>query len=93
MPQELPQKRKKDKKKKKYFGVPAVGQWVKDPVLSLQQLGSLQTGGFDSLAQRSGLKGLVLLKLWCRSQLQLGFHPWPGNFHMLWVCQTNKKKK
>ena len=24
----------------------------------------------------------VLLQLWCRSQLWLGFDPWSGNFHM-----------
>ena len=22
---------------------------------------------------------------------QLGFNPWPGNLHMLWVCQKKKK--
>lgn len=26
-----------------------------------------------------------LLQLWCRLQLQLGFDPWPGNFHVLQV--------
>ena len=31
----------KKKKKKCFIGVPAVGQWVKDLVLSLQQFGSL----------------------------------------------------
>ena len=38
-----------------------VVQWVKDPMLSLQELGLL-----------------------------LGFDPWPGNLHMLWM---QKKKK
>ena len=42
-------------------------------------------------------KDLVLLQLWHRSQLQLRFDPWPGNFHMLWVQlkkkKTNKQKK
>lgn len=41
------------------------------------------------------VKGLTLLQLWHRSQLQLGFSPWPGNFCMLWMWvenkQTNKK--
>ena len=31
------------------------------------------------------LKDAVLLQLWCKLQLQLGFYPSPGNFHMLWV--------
>ena len=37
------------------------------------------------LALHSGLKDLVLPRLQCRSQLWLGFSPWPGNFHMLRV--------
>ena len=43
-----------------------------------------------SLAQIMGLKDVVLLQMWHRMQLQLGFNPWPGNFHMLWV-RTLKK--
>ena len=35
-----------------------------------------------SLAQCSGLKDLLLLQLWHRSELRLGFSPWPGNLHM-----------
>ena len=31
------------------------------------------------------VKALVLLQLWHRSLLWLGFDPWPRNFHMLWV--------
>ena len=34
-------------KRLKASGVPSVAQWVKDPVLSLQQLGSLLRCGFD----------------------------------------------
>ena len=30
--------------------------------------------------------GLVLLRLWYRSQLWLGVNPWPGKFHMAQVC-------
>ena len=30
--------------------------------------------------------------LWHRSQLQLRFSPWPGNFHILWVWPLKKKK-
>ena len=28
--------------------------------------------------------------LWYKSQLQLGFDPWPENFHMLWMGPKNK---
>lgn len=31
------------------------------------------------------------MQLWHGSQLWMGFDPWPGNSHMLWV-QTKKKK-
>ena len=30
--------------------------------------------------------------LWHRSQLQLGFSPWPGNFHMLQTWPKKEKK-
>ena len=40
-----------------------------------------------SSAQCSGVKNPVLL------QLQLGFNPWPSNFHMLLVRPFGKKKK
>ena len=33
------------------------------------------------------------LQLWHRLQLQLGFDPWLGNFHMLQVQPKKKKKK
>ena len=39
------------------------------------------------------VKDPVLLQLWQRWQLQLGFDPWPGNFHTLWVQLEKKKKK
>ena len=40
------------------------------------------------------VKDLVLLQLWCKLQVQCGFHPWPGNLHhMLWVRQKKKKDK
>jgi len=35
----------------------------------------------------------VWLKLWCRSQLWLGFHPWPRNFHCHGSGRKIKKKK
>ena len=31
------------------------------------------------------VKDLALLHPWYRSQLWLGFDPWPGNFHVLQV--------
>ena len=39
------------------------------------------------------VEDLALLQLWCRLQLHLGFDPWPGNFHVLWVRPKKKKKK
>ena len=35
----------------------------------------------------------ALLQLWCSSQLQLGFDPWPGNFRTLWVWLKRKEKR
>ena len=36
----------------------------------------------------------MLPQLQCRSQLWLGFNPWPGNFHMLQgSCGCEKRKK
>ena len=31
--------------------------------------------------------------VWCRSQQQLRFDPWPGNFHMPRVQPEKKKEK
>ena len=58
-------------------GVPAVAQWINDPA-------RLCGAGLspDPVQQ---VKDLVLPQLWHRLQMQLGFDPWPGNFHMLWV--------
>ena len=41
------------------------------------------------LALLSRLKDLVLPKLWCRLQLQLGSYPWPGNS----ICRRVAKKE
>ena len=41
-----------------------------------------------SLAQCSGFKDPALLQLWQKSQLWLGFNPWPGYLHM-----PKKRKK
>ena len=39
----------------------------------------------------SRLKDPLLPKLFCRSQLQLGFNPGPGHFHLLWPFKKKKK--
>ena len=39
------------------------------------------------------VKDPVLPKLWHMSQLQLGFGPWPGNFHVLQGVAEKEKKK
>ena len=45
----------------------------------------------QSLAWCSGLKDLALCHQ--RSQLQLGFHPWPGKFHRPWVWPLKNNNK
>ena len=35
------------------------------------------------------VKDLALPQLWCRWQPQLGFNPWPRNFHMSQVWHTH----
>ena len=52
--------------------------------------------GVPTVAQ--WVKDVVLLQLWYRSQLQLGFDPWPVNFHMVqgaasWKRKTKKREK
>ena len=49
--------------------------------------------GNEYLLRCSGLKDLALPELQCRSQLQLGFSTWPGNFHMLWVQPLKKEEE
>ena len=39
------------------------------------------------------VKDPELLQLWHRPYLQHRFDPRPGNFHMPWVQQKEKKKK
>jgi len=43
-------------------------------------------------AQAQWVKDLALLQLWCRLQLWLGFHPWPGNFRISQVQLKNINK-
>ena len=54
-------------------GVPAVAQWVKNPIASARVTGE---AWFRSPSWPSGLKDPVF------PQLQLGFNPWLRNFHM-----------
>ena len=35
----------------------------------------------------------TLPQMWCRSQMQLGFSPWLGNFHMPSMGVAKKEKK
>ena len=44
--------------------------------------------GSSYMAQR--VKDLVLPQLWL--QLGLSFHPWSGNYHMLWVQPKNNNR-
>ena len=53
--------------------------WIKNPTAVTGVAAEAQV---RSLAQGSGLRDLVLLKLWCTLQTWLGFSPWPRNFHM-----------
>ena len=51
-------------------------------------------GGASSITNLvQWVKDPELLQLWYRSQLWLGFHPWPRNFHMSWVWLKNKINK
>ena len=47
--------------------------------------------GVLTVAQQ--FKDPALLQLWHRSQLWLGFDPWPRNFHMPWAWSKKKEKK
>ena len=39
------------------------------------------------------VKNLVLLQLWCRSQLQLRFNPWPGSSICCRAAKKGRKEK
>ena len=39
------------------------------------------------------VKDPALPQLWHRSQLQYGFHPWPGNFHMSQMRRKKERQK
>ena len=44
-------------------------------------------------AQAQWIKGTGIAAIAAKSQLHLGFNPWPGNFHMLQVLPLKKQKK
>ena len=69
------------------WGVPTGAEWVNNPTVAAPVSAEVWVCSF---AQPSGLKGLALLQLWRRSQLQLGFSPWSRNFHMTMGTATEK---
>ena len=54
------------------MGVATVAQWVNDSAC-------LCEGPSSTPGPASWVKDLVLLELWHRLQMQLAFHPWPGD--------------
>ena len=75
-----------DSKKPGKGEVPTVAPWVKNVTAVAQVPGEMQV---RSLAHRSGLKDLVLLQLWHRSQVQLGELP----YVISEAIKLKKKKK
>ena len=55
-----------------------MAQWVKNSTAAAQVTAEAWV---QSPAEQGGLKDSVWPQLQCRSQLQLVFSPWPGNFH------------
>ena len=68
-------------------GVLTTVEWVKNPTTVAQIVAQARVW---SLALCGGLKDPVLPQLWHRLQLQIGFDPWPGNFHMPQVWPLKK---
>ena len=66
-----------------------MAQWVKNLTTVAQITAEVRV---QSPVWCSGLKDLALPQLQHRSQLQLEFSPWPGNFHVLQVCPHPSKK-
>ena len=58
-------------------------QWVKNKTATPWVTAKVQV---RFQARCSGLNDLVLSQ-------RLGFNPWPGNLHMLWMCHIKKKNK
>ena len=65
-----------------YSGILAVVQWVKNPAAAA--LGTVESWVLLP-AQCTGLKDPALSLLQHRSQVQLRFSSWPGNFCMPWM--------
>lgn len=72
-----------------YSGILAVVQWVKNPAAAA--LGTVESWVLLP-AQCTGLKDPALSLLQHRSQVQLRFSSWPGNFCMPWMWPKKKKK-
>ena len=72
--------------------IPGLAQWVNYLAAAPGVALEVQVG---SLARCSGLKDPVLLQLWHRLKLRLGFSPWPWKFHMpqVWSFGEKKRKK
>ena len=61
-----------------------MAQWVRNPTALAWVASEVWV---RAPAQDSGLKDQAML------QLQLGFNPWPKNFHMPWVQPFKKERK
>ena len=55
-------------------------------------LGALRRAGLNP-SPAQWVKDPVLLQLWLRLQLRLGFNPWPRSSICLWAAKKKKKKK
>ena len=67
-----------------------MAQWVKNPTAGAWVAVEAQV---QSLTQGSALKDLALPSLPGRLQWQLGFSPWPRNFHMPQMQPLKKDQK
>ena len=67
-----------------------MAQWIKNPTAALRVAWEVQVQSQD---QGSGLRDPQLPQLRGRLQVELGFDPWPGNFHTLRVHKILKKKR
>ena len=65
-------------------------KWVKNLIVEAWVVAEARV---QSPAGYNGLKDLVTPQLQHRSQLGLGFNPWPRNFHTPWTQPLKKKKK
>ena len=68
--------------KRNVRGVPAVVQWVKNPTAEAQVWSPFQCCGLNDMQV-----------IWCRSQQQCRFNPWPRNIHMPWAQGRKEGRK